>query len=121
MFQIMIEDCFCAAHQLKGYEGPCENLHGHNFRVQVFLKKNKLNSLGMIFDFKKAKNILRNIIKDFDHKFLNVLPFFKKINPTAENISKVIFHEFSKNIKRDILLEKVIVWESEKACAIYHL
>lgn len=116
MFEIMIEDYFCAAHQLKGYEGPCENLHGHNFKVQVFLKKNKLDSLGMIFDFKKAKNILRNILKDFDHKFLNDLPIFKKINPTAENISKIIFEKFSKKG-----ISKVIVWESDKACAIYHL
>lgn len=121
MFEIMVEDTFCAAHQLRGYNGPCENLHGHNFWVQVYLKKNKLDDIGMIFDFKKAKNILQNILKEFDHKFLNDLPVFRKINPTAENISKIIFDKFLKCIEKGAKIDKVTVWESEKACAIYHL
>lgn len=121
MFEIMVEDTFSSAHQLIGYEGPCENLHGHTWKVQVFYKGSRLGKLGMLFDFKKARMILKEVIFGFDHHNLNELKAFKSINPTAENIAKVIFDEVKKKIKKEIRLEKVTVWESEETCATYSL
>jgi 6-pyruvoyltetrahydropterin/6-carboxytetrahydropterin synthase len=120
MHEIMIEDTFASAHQLVGYEGPCENIHGHTWKVQIFLKGEKLDKLGMLFDFKQAKNLLKEIVAEFDHKNLNELKYFEKNNPTAENISKTIYGLYSDKIK-DIGISKVTVWESETTCATYSL
>jgi 6-pyruvoyltetrahydropterin/6-carboxytetrahydropterin synthase len=119
MFEIMIEDTFASAHQLVGYEGPCENMHGHTWKVQVFFRGNKLNKLGMLFDFKEAKKILKDILAEFDHKNLNGLPYFKKENPTAENIAKIIHGKIGQ-IKTAADLTRTTVWESEATCATYH-
>ncbi len=122
MYQIMVEDVFSSAHQLIGYEGKCENLHGHTFKVQILLSGENLDDLGMLFDFKRAKLLLKDTLEEFDHKNLNTLPFFAKENPTAENIAKQIFFSLSDKISKEkIKLEKVIVWESEKSCAIFTL
>ncbi len=122
MYEIMIEDNFASAHQLKGYEGPCENLHGHTWKVQVFMTGEKLNKLGMLFDFKEAKSLLKELLDSFDHKNLNELEMFKETNPTAENIAKVIFQKYKDLTgNRGIILSKVTVWESEVTCATYHL
>lgn len=137
MFEIMTEDSFASAHQLIGYDGPCENLHGHTWKVQVYISGGSIGKLGMLFDFKKAKKMLKDILSEFDHRNLNELEVFKKQNPTAENIAKVIFDIF--NVKIDgetdtavgaihespsgtnIEISKVTVWESEKTCATYRL
>lgn len=119
MFEIMVEDTFSAAHQLVGYEGPCENLHGHTWKVQVSFKGPRLGRLGMLLDFKKARIALKEILFDFDHKNINENPVFKKKNPTAENIAANIYDMMKKKIKGGPKLEKVTVWESEATCATY--
>ena len=125
MYELMIEDRFAAAHQLVGYEGPCENIHGHTWKVQVFFKGADLGKTGMLFDFKEAKMILKEILKDFDHKNLNEIRFFKKDNPTAENIAKRIYNEYKEKLvgaHRDAPMAeitKTTVWESEATCATY--
>ena len=133
MHEIMIEDTFASAHQLVGYEGPCENIHGHTWKVQIFLKGEKLDKLGMLFDFKQAKKQLKEIIAEFDHKNLNELKYFEKENPTAENIARTIYGLYSDKIdgivgvpirsgpSKDLVLSKVSIWESEKTCATYSL
>lgn len=136
MYEIMAEDTFASAHQLKGYEGPCENLHGHTWKVQVFMAGEALDRTGMLFDFKTAKTILKEILFEFDHKNLNEMEMFMYSNPTAENIARVIFGQFNDKIKEmgnnvgsrhggtdrtdQPKLEKVVVWESERTCATYH-
>ena len=85
MYEIMVEDTFDAAHQLVGYNGPCENLHGHGWKVQVHISGNKLNDQGMLVDFKEIKADLNQILSKLDHSNLNDLPEFKKTNPTSEN------------------------------------
>jgi 6-pyruvoyltetrahydropterin/6-carboxytetrahydropterin synthase len=121
MYEIMIEDRFAAAHQLAGYEGPCENIHGHTWKVQVFLKGQDLGKTGMLFDFKEAKIILKDILKDFDHKNLNEVRFFTKENPTAENIARTICEAFKNKLPKNIIMDKTTVWESEATCATYSL
>jgi len=119
MFEITVEDSFSSAHQLIGYEGPCENLHGHNWKVKVRIKGKKLGRTGMLMDFKKAKQLLKEVLSDLDHKNLNELKEFKKTNPTAENIAAVIFFRIKGRLGKGTGLDSVSVWESEATCATY--
>jgi len=82
MFELMVEDTFDAAHALRNYEGPCENLHGHTWKVQLSLKGNRLNKLGMMEDFKGIKKELAAAIAELDHRLLNDLKPFLVKNPT---------------------------------------
>ena len=91
MFELTVEDTFDAAHQLKGYEGPCENLHGHTWKVRVVVSGRKLNKLGMLLDFKEIKTALKRVLSGLDHRNLNDLPDFKKANPTSENVAVKIY------------------------------
>ncbi|MFH1761917.1 MAG: 6-carboxytetrahydropterin synthase QueD [bacterium] len=116
MYELMVEESFDAAHALRGYKGPCENLHGHTWKVQVFLKGDKLNKIGILADFKDLKKALKDGLSNFDHANLNDLPEFKEINPSSENIAKIIFDNLSKSIAG---LIQVKVWESPTSCASY--
>ena len=116
MFELMVEDTFAAAHQLKGYEGPCENLHGHTFKVQVTIESEKLQKVGFLTDFKEIKSALKEIIAEFDHQNLNELAYFKTENPTSENLAKIIFDKLEKNMP----VKKVTVWESPTSSASYY-
>ncbi len=111
----MVEDEFAAAHQLLDCQGPCEKLHGHTFRAQVFVESEKLKKEGFVIDFGEIKSALHEIVGKFDHQNLNELSFFEKENPTSENLARVIF-EYLEN---KIPLKKVTVWESPTASASY--
>jgi 6-pyruvoyltetrahydropterin/6-carboxytetrahydropterin synthase len=115
MYELMIEGTFDAAHQLIGYNGPCEKLHGHTWKVQVHIKSGKLNQMGMVKDFKELKLMLQFAISKLDHTNLNIIPYFKKVNPTSENVAKYIFDQISK--KADVV--KVTVFESLTTSASY--
>lgn len=116
----MAEATFAAAHQLYDYHGPCEKIHGHTFKVQVFLQGKKLNQSGILVDFKEVKLILREILKKLDHGFLNKLPAFRKVSPTSENIARYIAKEFRNSFKSKFAkLVKVSVWESPATFASY--
>lgn len=120
IYELMVEDEFSSAHFLRGYLGKCENLHGHNWKVQVFIKSEKLNKIGLAYDFKKLKKILSETLDKLDHKFINNTPFFKKENPSSENIAKFIFSEILEKIEtKTIRLSKVTVWESSNSNATY--
>lgn len=116
MYELMVEESFDAAHALRGYEGPCENLHGHTWRVQVFLGGEKLNQIGLLEDFKVLKSDLRKVLKDFDHKLLNDIKPFDATNPSSENLAREIFRKMKKKAKR---VYRVVVWESATASAAY--
>ena len=116
MFELMVEDSFDAAHALRGYEGPCENLHGHTWKVQVFLKGEKLNKIGLMRDFKNIRKELKDVLAEFDHKLLNDIKPFDAENPSSENLARIIYQETAKKISG---LHKVTVWESATACASY--
>jgi 6-pyruvoyltetrahydropterin/6-carboxytetrahydropterin synthase len=120
MFEISIRDEFSSAHNLRGYKGKCEAVHGHNWQVGVVVSSKSLDSIGMAIDFKKLKEITNSVIKDLDHKYLNDLAYFKKINPTSENIAKFIFDRISPLIKREkVSLKNVSVWENRNSKATY--
>lgn len=118
MYIIKVKDDFSGAHNLRGYKGKCEKLHGHNWKVEVEIAKNKLNDQGMVLDFKKMKKLLSKVLDKLDHKYLNDLPYFKKYNPTSENISKYIYNL----IKKDITdLAKVTIWETDSSSASFSI
>lgn len=121
MFEVSTELYFSSAHRLRGYKGKCESLHGHNWRVKVMLAAKELNGIGLVIDFHDLKSVLSSVLGKMDHKYLNEITYFKKNNPTAENIAKFIYCELKKekNLKKAQGL-KVSVWESEKNCASYY-
>ncbi|MBI5875035.1 MAG: 6-carboxytetrahydropterin synthase QueD [Deltaproteobacteria bacterium] len=121
MYELTIISDFAAAHNLRGYEGECENLHGHNWKVEVTVAGKGLNKIGLAKDFKVLKRILEGILEELDHKYLNEIPPFDKENPSSENIARHIFKQFQKGIKgKGVKAAKVKVWESDRAAATYY-
>jgi 6-pyruvoyltetrahydropterin/6-carboxytetrahydropterin synthase len=116
MFELSVEDSFDAAHALRDYKGPCENLHGHTWKVQVSLEGKNLNEIGLLEDFKTIKNNLRKALLEFDHKFLNDLKPFETENPSSENLAKIIYKMMKGS---DKMVTKVMVWESPTSRAAY--
>ena len=120
MFELMIETQFASAHQLRGYKGACEKLHGHNWKVQIFVLAERLNEIDIAIDFHELKKLAEEVIMPLDHGFLNdIFPFTEK-NPSSENIAKWIFDSLRKKLDNDdVNLSAVTVWESETASATY--
>ncbi|MCD4718029.1 MAG: 6-carboxytetrahydropterin synthase QueD [Desulfobacterales bacterium] len=120
MYELKIISQFAAAHRLREYEGKCENLHGHNWKVEVYVTGNKLGKNGLLIDFKLIKEATKNVLNELDHKFLNELDAFKTINPSSENIARHIFTELSREVNtEDIKVSRITTWESDSACASY--
>jgi 6-pyruvoyltetrahydropterin/6-carboxytetrahydropterin synthase len=120
MYELNIRKEFSAAHRLREYRGKCEALHGHNWKVDVFVSSSKLNKIGIAADFKDLKAALYKVLEELDHKYLNDIPYFSRHNPTSENIAKYIFERLSlKTDKLKVKLSKVTVWESDSANASY--
>jgi len=121
MYELTVISDFAAAHNLRLYEGECERLHGHNWKVEVTVVSNGLNKIGLAVDFKILKRTLEYILEKLDHKFLNEIQLFDKKNPSSENIARHIFKQFQKEIKgKGIKAARVKVWESENAAAVYY-
>ncbi|MCM8756546.1 MAG: 6-carboxytetrahydropterin synthase QueD [Candidatus Omnitrophica bacterium] len=123
MFEIRVNTNFSAAHYLNNYKGKCENLHGHNWKVEVVVCSSKLDRLGMVMDFGDLKKILNEVVSELDHKFLNEIKFFKYKNTTSEYIAKIVFQEVGKKLLKFkgslIRLKEVSVWEQDNSCATY--
>ncbi|MDW7679177.1 MAG: 6-carboxytetrahydropterin synthase QueD [bacterium] len=120
MYKISATVSFAAAHNLRGYEGACEQLHGHNWLVKATLATEKLDTVGIAYDFKKLKQKLNDIIDRFDHQFLNQIPpFDQQLNPTSENLAHYIFIELAKKLPPHIQVFSIEVGESHKYTATY--
>jgi len=120
MYELKVISQFAAAHQLREYEGKCENLHGHNWKVEVSVTGNKLGKNGLLIDFKRIKKATEGVLSELDHEFLNDLDAFKAINPSSENIARHIFTALSSELNtEDIKVSRVTTWESDSACASY--
>lgn len=120
MYMIKVRSHFSAAHNLRGYRGKCEKLHGHNWKVEVEISSYQLNNISMVCDFKEIEKKLEKVLQKLDHSYLNKLPFFKKNNPTSEKIAEFIFSELKKLIKaKKLILKRISVWETENTCAIF--
>jgi 6-pyruvoyltetrahydropterin/6-carboxytetrahydropterin synthase len=120
MYELTIESHFAAAHQLRGYKGKCEAMHGHNWRVQVTVSSETLNDIGLVIDFTDLKQISNEVIQSLDHSFLNEVFPFTEINPSSENIAKWLFDSIKKKVDdKNVSCSSVTVWESETSSATF--
>lgn len=122
MYHLSIISSFAAAHNLLHYQGDCENLHGHNWKVEVTVSADSLDKSGLGIDFKILKKHTREVMKYLDHKYLNDLEAFKNISPSSEQIARFIFEQLEKSLQEyEVIVQKVTVWESDNAYAAYTL
>jgi 6-pyruvoyltetrahydropterin/6-carboxytetrahydropterin synthase len=124
MFEVSADQTFAAGHALRGYQGKCENVHGHNYRVRVTLQGEELNSIGLLVDFVDIKRAMKEIIEYWDHKFINDLPPFDKLNPTAENMAWWFCQQMQEKLQGGlaqvpVTIKEVTLWETEKNIAVY--
>jgi 6-pyruvoyltetrahydropterin/6-carboxytetrahydropterin synthase len=120
MYEISVEQEFDAAHALRGYQGKCESLHGHRFRVALTIRATGLNEIGLAYDFTVLKKLLWEVLGRFDHTSLNDIAPFDRINPSSENIASTVFGEMRSRLAgASVTLSKVEVWESPTSRAEY--
>jgi 6-pyruvoyltetrahydropterin/6-carboxytetrahydropterin synthase len=120
MYKLKIITHFDAAHQLRGYKGKCENIHGHNWKVEIEVIAENLNEIGIAIDFKELKKISDEVVSELDHTFINEIPPFNQINPSSENIAKWIYLNLKSKLEKiPVKLFSVTVWESDNAGATY--
>jgi queuosine biosynthesis protein QueD len=112
IYTLTVKDHFDAAHALIGYPGECKNLHGHTWDIEVSVSGEKLDEVGILYDFKDLKRDLHNILDNYDHHYLNEVAPFDKINATAENLARVIYEKLEETLPEHISLGEVAVWES---------
>lgn len=121
MYELKVVTHFAAAHQLKMVAKKCENLHGHNWKIEICVTGKDLNKAGVLIDFGELKQHVSVIMAKLDHKFLNELDDFNdNYPPSSENIAHYIAKTLQSMIDSlDIKVRRVTAWESENACATY--
>jgi 6-pyruvoyltetrahydropterin/6-carboxytetrahydropterin synthase len=119
MYLLAVEENFDAAHFLREYGGKCERVHGHRFKVVVRLKAEKLNEIGLAYDFTVLRKQMKDLLANYDHHSLNDVPPFDRINPSSENISVTIYKQLLPFFSGDVSIDSVEVWESPESCAVY--
>jgi 6-pyruvoyltetrahydropterin/6-carboxytetrahydropterin synthase len=122
MFEVSVEQSFAAGHALRNYKGACENVHGHNFKILVTLEGQKLDETGMLVDFLEVKQSMRDVIATLDHKFLNDVPPFDVVNPSAENIAEYFYEKMTGGLASNpvpVRIREVKVWETDVQSATY--
>lgn len=119
-YRMKIVTDFAAAHLLRGYEGICNRLHGHNWQVDVEVCASELNDIGMGMDFREIKTATKRLIDALDHRNLNDIPPFDQINPTAENIAAYIYKALSEELNNEqVKVCNITIWETPRACVSY--
>ncbi|MEP6925132.1 MAG: 6-carboxytetrahydropterin synthase QueD [Pyrinomonadaceae bacterium] len=123
IFEVMIERHFSSAHQLRGYKGKCENLHGHNYKIEIFVRGSELNNVGLLVDFGDIKAAADDIVRYLDHRNLNDLPpFDEELNPSAENLAKYILEYIASRIDDErVYVYKVRCYETPTSVATYQI
>ncbi|MDR3037751.1 MAG: 6-carboxytetrahydropterin synthase QueD [Candidatus Adiutrix sp.] len=123
MFELKVTQHFAAAHNLREFRGRCENLHGHNWFVEVRVRCQELDRTGLALDFGLIKKYLNEVLDLLDHRYLNELPAFQTRNPSSENIALFIFDHLAASVDREsggrARLHSVSAWESDHASATY--
>jgi 6-pyruvoyltetrahydropterin/6-carboxytetrahydropterin synthase len=122
MYEVTIKKSFSAAHLLKEIGGKCEELHGHNFLVEVSVVSESLNSEGLLIDFRVVKRWTDEVLEQLDHKYLNEIEYFKSINPSSEQLARFLYDRISeKSRQMNVTLSHVTVWESDNSRVSYSL
>ncbi|MGH9447680.1 MAG: 6-carboxytetrahydropterin synthase QueD, partial [Terriglobia bacterium] len=120
MFEVSVEYTFAAGHALRNYKGKCENVHGHNYRVQVTVAGATLNEAGLLVDFSDLRKGITELAGRFDHQFLNDITPFDQLNPSAENLAKYVSDGMTGQLRSQGLeVRAVTVWETDTSCATY--
>ena len=121
MFEVSVEQTFAAGHALRNYHGKCENVHGHNYRVQITVAGEKLDENGLLVDFIELKGLMSRVVDYLDHRFINDLPPFDVLNPSAENLAKYFHDEVSSGFQANlrVRISEVKVWETDTSLAVY--
>ena len=122
MFEVSVEQTFAAGHALRDYKGGCENVHGHNFKVQVVIEGEKLDRAGLLVDFLDVKELMHRVIARLDHQFINDIPPFTERNPSAENIAEYFYTEMTGGLATTpvpVRIREVKVWETDIQSATY--
>ena len=121
MFEVMIERNFSSAHQLRGYRGKCENLHGHNYKIEIYARGRELNDIGLLVDFVELKEAADEVVNFLDHRNINELePFVEELNPSAENLARFILERVARRVGDDrVQIYKVRCFETPTSVATY--
>ena len=120
MYEITVYSHFSGAHRLRHLRSRCENLHGHNWRIEVSVVSNRLHQEGIVLDFGILKEKVEKVLKTLDHTYLNDLPSFSEREPSSENIAKYLFDKLKAELSRyPVRLKRVTAWESDTASATY--
>ncbi len=119
MYELTVTSHFDAAHALSGYPGECRNLHGHTWDIEVTVAGEVLDDIGIVYDFKTLKEDLAAVLVDYDHSYLNDVAPFSEINPTAENLARVIYERMAEAVDERVRVIQVAVWESPVAKLVY--
>ena len=122
-FEVMIERNFSSAHQLRGYKGKCENLHGHNYKIEIYARGRELDNIGLLVDFSELKTAADDIVQYLDHRNINELPPFDvELNPSAENLARYILEKVSARVGDDrVKVYKVRCFETPTSVATYQV
>ncbi|HYX41669.1 MAG TPA: 6-carboxytetrahydropterin synthase QueD [Pyrinomonadaceae bacterium] len=122
-FEVMIERNFSSAHQLRGYRGKCENLHGHNYKIEIYARGRELNNIGLLVDFVDLKTAADEIVRYLDHRNINELPpFDEELNPSAENLARYILERVAAQVGDErVEVYKVRCFETPTSVATYQV
>jgi 6-pyruvoyltetrahydropterin/6-carboxytetrahydropterin synthase len=122
-FEVMIERNFSSAHQLRGYKGKCENLHGHNYKIEIYARGRELDNIGLLVDFGELKTAADEVVQYLDHRNINELaPFDEELNPSAENLARYILERVSARVGDDrVEVYKVRCFETPTSVATYQV
>lgn len=115
VYDLTIKGHFDAAHHLNGYPGECRALHGHTWDIEVTVSGQQLDDIGILYDFKELKRDLAGVLQEWDHAYINEIPPFDRVNPTAENLARVICERLSTTVPENVRVTEVVVWESPVA------
>lgn len=121
-FEVMIERNFSSAHQLRGYKGKCENLHGHNYRIEIYARGRELDNIGLLVDFVELKSAADEVVSYLDHRNINELQPFVELQPSAENLAKYILERVSSCINDErVQIYKVRCFETPTSVATFQI
>lgn len=119
-YQLKVNIEFSAAHALRGYPGDCARIHGHNWKIEAEMEAYSLDEIGLGVDFKDMKRALNEITAPYDHQYINEIPPFDKVNPTAENIAAWIYQQLVAQVNCDrVKLKAITLWETQRASVRY--
>lgn len=114
MYRVSVKRHFDAAHGLRGYHGKCENMHGHRWEIVISISGRELDKDGMACDFNLLKRALDGVLERYDHHNLNEVPPYDALNPSSENIARIVYKEMCIALP-DYHFEQVEAWESPDA------